>query len=135
MPGSVMCERSRVTAKRFACSQAISRTSHSQCTPIEDVRVDHRRADVRMAEELLDRANVVPVFEQMRGKRMPERMATDALRDTRLPRRHRHCTLHRRLVQVISRWWSPPGVAAHTTRRKHKLPGPLRSCVRILSIE
>ena len=98
-------------------------------------RHDHRCADIGMAKELLDCANVVPVFEQMRGKRMPERMATDALRDSRLSRGHRHGTLHRRLVHVISRWRSPPGVAAHPTRRKHKLPGPVRRGVRILPIE
>ena len=120
---------------RFVRSQTIGRTSHSQCTSIEDVRIDHRCADIGMAKELLDCANVVPVFEQMRGKRMPERMATDALRDSSLSRSHCHGTLHRRLVQVISRWRSPPGVAAHPTRRKHKLPGPVRRGVRILPIE
>ena len=134
-PSGVMCKRSHITATRFVRSQTIGRTSHSQCTSIQDVRVDHRCADIGMAKELLDCANVVPVFEQMRGKRMPERMATDALRDSSLSRGHRHGTLHRRLVHVISRWRSPPGVAAHPTRRKHKLPGPVRRGVRILPIE
>ena len=82
-PFGVMCKRSHITATRFVRSQTIGRTSHSQCTSIEDVRVDHRCADIGMAKELLDCANVVPIFEQMRGKRMPERMATDALRDSR----------------------------------------------------
>jgi hypothetical protein len=35
------------------------------------VRVDHGRAHVRVAEQLLHRANVVAVVEQVRRERMP----------------------------------------------------------------
>jgi hypothetical protein len=59
-PSGVMCKRSHITATRFVRSQTIGRTSHSQCTSIEDVRVDHRCADIGMAKELLDCANFVP---------------------------------------------------------------------------
>jgi hypothetical protein len=44
---------------------------------IEHVRIDHRRAHIRVPEQLLHGANVVTVLEQMRRERMPERMAAD----------------------------------------------------------
>ena len=49
---------------------------HPQPAPVEDVGIDHRRADVGVAEELLDRADVVPAFEQVCGERVPERILT-----------------------------------------------------------
>jgi hypothetical protein len=36
----------------------------------QDVRVDHRRRDVAVAQEFLDGPDVVSTFEQMRGKRV-----------------------------------------------------------------
>ena len=45
--------------------QAIERTHDTATTAIEHVRVDHRRADVRMTQQLLHRSDVVPRFEQM----------------------------------------------------------------------
>jgi len=36
--------------------------------PVHDVRVDHGRRDIRMTQQLLDRADVVAGLEQMRGK-------------------------------------------------------------------
>lgn len=59
------------TANRVAAVlQAIGRASDAQSTPIDDVRVDHRRTDISMAEQFLDRSNVVPVLEQMGCKGM-----------------------------------------------------------------
>jgi len=51
-----------------ALLQTIGRTPDTQRTTIQDVRVNHRRADIRMAEQFLNRSNVVPVLEQMRCK-------------------------------------------------------------------
>ena len=42
------------------------------------MRVDHRRADVVVPEELLHRTDVVAVFQQVRRERMPERVLRDA---------------------------------------------------------
>ena len=45
-----------------------------------DVRVDLRRADVRMAEHLLDGADVRAVLEQVRGEAVAEDVRRDAFR-------------------------------------------------------
>jgi len=39
------------------------------------MRVDHRRLHVRVAEKFLHRADVVPGFQQVCGKRVAEAMA------------------------------------------------------------
>ena len=38
--------------------------------------MDHRRADVRVPEQFLDRPDVGAAFEQMRRERVPERILT-----------------------------------------------------------
>ena len=50
-----------------------------------DMRVDLRRRDVGMAEHGLDRTQVSAVFQQVRGKRMPQGMRRDVAVDPRLP--------------------------------------------------
>lgn len=56
-------------------SESIRGASHSLASPVEHLRVDHRRLDVLVAEQLLDGANVVAVFEQMSGKGMAQGVA------------------------------------------------------------
>ena len=43
------------------------------------VRVDLGRRDVRVAEHLLDRADVGTILHQVRGERMPQRVRRNAL--------------------------------------------------------
>jgi len=38
------------------------------------MRVNHRRFDVLMAQQFLNRPDVVVIFKQMRGKRMAQRV-------------------------------------------------------------
>lgn len=45
--------------------QTIRRATDSQPATIQHVRVDHSRAQIGVAEELLNRANVGPGFQQM----------------------------------------------------------------------
>jgi hypothetical protein len=42
---------------------------------VQDVRIDHRRTNVAMPEQFLDRSDVVPGLEQMGREAVPERMA------------------------------------------------------------
>ena len=63
----------------------IDRASHPGRATVEDVRVDLRRRDVAMAQELLHGADIAAVFEQMRGERMPERVRSGPLRDAGAP--------------------------------------------------
>jgi hypothetical protein len=71
-------------ANRGRPLQAIARTPHTERAAIQDVRVDHRGADVRVAEQLLNGSDVVPVLEEVRRKGMTQRILT--LPMNRLPR-------------------------------------------------
>ena len=50
---------------------------------VQDLGVDHSRGDIRMAEQFLNRPDVVPFLQQMRGKRVPQRVAVDFFVDIR----------------------------------------------------
>lgn len=49
----------------------VDRAPHAAATPIQDVGVDHRRRDVAMAEQLLDGANVIAGFQEVRREGVP----------------------------------------------------------------
>lgn len=60
-------------ANRFLMpSEPVDRTAHAEWATIEHMRVHHRRAHVRVTEQLLQDSNVVAVLEQMGRKRVPE---------------------------------------------------------------
>ena len=62
---TVMCVRPQPTESR-SLLQPVGGAPDAQRASIQDVRADHGRADVRMAEQFLDRADVVPALEQVR---------------------------------------------------------------------
>ena len=49
---------------------------------IGNVGVDLRRRNISVPEHLLDRADIGAVLDQMRRKRMPQRMGRNALKTT-----------------------------------------------------
>lgn len=55
--------------------QPVQRTPHATAAPIQHMRVDHRRTHIPVAKQLLDRPDVIAGLEQMRRKRMPQRVA------------------------------------------------------------
>ena len=40
----------------------------SPTAPVQDMGVDHRRAHVLVAQQLLDRPNIIPIFQQVGRK-------------------------------------------------------------------
>ena len=60
-------------------SEAIERALNPCRSATQDMGVDHGGPHVFVPQELLDGPDVVPVFEQMRGERVPERVARCAL--------------------------------------------------------
>ena len=88
---------------RRARLQPISGTPDAETTAVQDVRINHRRADVGVAEELLHLADVVAVFQQVRGERAAERVAARTFRESGLADRGRDRSLDRTLVEVEPR--------------------------------
>ena len=64
-------------------SEGIHRAADPGRGTVEQMGVDRRRLDVLMAQELLDRADVVCAFQQVGAERMPERVASGAFGQTR----------------------------------------------------
>ena len=65
--------RFRIKSVPHNHSECIRRTSYSLSTSVKDVSIDHRRLHVLVAEQFLNRADVVPLLKQMRGEGMPSR--------------------------------------------------------------
>ena len=68
----------------------------------QHVGVDHRRRDVAVAQQILDRANIVSALEQVRGEGVAEAVTGHAFVDSRRPGRIRDGSLYDGLVQVMS---------------------------------
>jgi hypothetical protein len=60
-------------------SKSVNRTANARRSTVEDMGIDHRCLDVAMAQEFLDRSNIVTAFEQVRGEGMPECMTVHML--------------------------------------------------------
>ncbi len=88
-----------------------------------------------MAEELLDRADVGAVLEQMGGEGVPEGVAGDALRGPSALRRLLHRALEHGGVQVVADELARLGIAGEAGGRKDPLPAPLAPRVRILPFQ
>jgi hypothetical protein len=56
-------------------SKPIRRAVNAATATIQNVRVDHRRAHVFVAQEFLNCANVVTIFKQVSGERMAKTVA------------------------------------------------------------
>ena len=98
--------------------------AHTSAAPIQDVDIDHRGTDIAMAQQLLHRTDVITILNQVRRKRVPERMAAPMLGNPRLI----HCPPHRSLKIVLQHVVPPndptPWIARPLLRQKHILPGP-----------
>src|SRR6266700_2402909 len=113
----------------------VQRAHHASPTLVQHVRVDHRRRDVRMPEQLLHGADVVAIVQQMGGKGMAQRVAGHALVDTGGPRRFLHRALQYRIIEVMAANRSVLRVNGTMFGRKHVLPGPFITGARVLARE
>lgn len=64
--------------------------------------VDHGCAHVLMSQQLLDRADVLPPFQQVGRKRVAEGVATGRLRESRLAHGPLHRLLHHARIEVVA---------------------------------
>src|ERR1051326_2949528 len=122
-------------ARHPLARKKISRALHSKPSPVEDVRVDHRRADIPMPEELLHRADVVAGFQQVGRERVPKGVAARPLGDPRPADGAGDGALHGTGVQVMTPELLACGIPVAPGRGKDPLPGQLRRRVGELSLQ
>src|SRR5689334_14360858 len=80
---------------------AVERTDYALPAAIEHMRVDHCGRDILVSEQLLDRADILSGFEQMRRERVTQGMACCRLVYAGAFARKLDCALNRRLIDVM----------------------------------
>ena len=88
-----------------------------------------------MAQQFLDRADVIVAFQQVGGKGVAEGMAGDALVDPGQAGRLPDGLLQPALVQVMAAHDVAAGVHRQPLRRKDVLPGPLLVGVGVFALQ
>ena len=126
-----------LSRRRSPLSQehSVGRASDARWALVEDMRVDHRRAHVSMTQKFLHGADIVSVFEQVGGKRVTERVAGRALRDTGCPHSVLDRTLQDRLMQVMTATLARQPLHVGARGWEDPLPSPLPARVGIFARE
>lgn len=102
---------------------------------VQNVRVDHGCADVLVAQEFLDRSDIVTGFDQTGSEGVPERVAPHVLGDVCPSRCLFDCPLEYGFLNVVSPFLSGLGVLPSVLPRKDRLPAPFCGGVGVLAVE
>src|SRR5713101_6420540 len=87
--------------------------------------VDHRRTNVFMAEEFLNRANVIAIFQQVCRKRMTQSMAPRVLGELRLATGFFDYLLQNAFMEMVPATFSGAGISGKLCGGERELPPPL----------
>ena len=96
--------------------EIVNRTSYTGTSLVQNMGVDHCRAHVFVPHKFLDGTDVVASLKQMRGERMPERMAADVLDDVGPSNGFLYGPLNNCLVGMV------PSFFASSVRSKKNAP-------------
>ena len=125
----------RAAARAIGCSYLIEWASHTATPTVEDMGVNHRCRNIAVAEQLLNRANIVASLQQMRSKGMAQYVWGTRFNNTRSLGRKRHRFLHRNLAQVMPVKFASPRVYRSTAARENPLPAPRLGSIWILCVQ
>jgi hypothetical protein len=122
------------SATRAGASEVdVKRAPDATAATIEDVGVDHGRADVAVAQQFLDGPDVVAGFQQVCGERMPQGVTARRLRNPGCAEGDGERTLDRGLMQVMAPTPAGERVSIEASGREDPLPGPLALRVRVFA--
>ena len=99
---------------------------------VQDMRVDHRRLHVAMAQQLLDRADIVAGLEEVSREAVAQGVRTNWLGNPGRPCRVVDGALGNRLVEMKPLRRAEARVGADLRRREDPLPASLAIGVRVL---
>lgn len=106
-------------------SHPIQWTADTGRPAMEHMRIDHRRFDIAMSQQLLNSSNVRAAFKWVRGKGMAERMARGSFCKTG----HHHGLsdgfLYQGFVNMMATLFLSPHIAPAILLGKHPLPAPV----------
>lgn len=113
--------------------QAIGGTPDAPPAAVQHVRINHRGANIVVAQQLLDGANIVATGQQMRGEGVTKRMTRNALRQACFSNGLFDRPLNQRFIDVMTPLVSRLGVPPAALLRKDELPPPFPIGVRVLA--
>lgn len=119
----------------FHLSRPIRRTSNALPSRVQDVDVDHRRAYVPVAQQFLDRPDIVPVLQEMSSERMPKSMTGYVFLNARPLDGFFHGALENSFVHVVAEQMSRFRIRELSLCGEDPLPPPLPVRIGILSGE
>jgi len=108
---------------------------NSPTASVQHMGVNHRRANVSVAQQLLDRQNIIPILQQVGGKGVAKRMAACRFGDLCFQSGFLEGSLQDRLVQVVPALFAGNSVSIVVGGGKDPLPGPLLPGVGILPLK
>lgn len=97
------------------------------------VQVDHGVGYILMPQKVLHRADVISVFQQVRGKTVSESMAAHRLVNSGQVDRTLDRLMERRLVKMMPALFSRTWIDRETGGREGILPAPLTGCTRVFA--
>ena len=103
---------------------SVERAADGQAAALQDVGVDHGGLDVLVAEELLDRADVVVVLQQVGGEGVAEGVAGHALVEAGGTWRLTDSALQAAFVEVMAPRLAGAGVSRELRGGEDVLPDP-----------
>lgn len=113
-----------LTTRRHELPELVRRALDRKAVQIEHVGIDLSRAQILVAQEFLDRADVHAVGQQVCGERVAEGVAAGVLLDLQLADRGVDGLLQKRWIEMMA----PPGTAPRVDRgpggRIHVLLAP-----------
>lgn len=119
----------------LGAARPVQRAAHGQAAAVEDVGIDHCRLHVLVAEQFLDRADVVTVLQEVGGEAVAKGMAVDALGQAGLLGRPTDGLLQSALVDVVAAEQPGLGMPGQFGGGEDVLPGPLAVGMGILAFE
>ena len=113
----------------------VKRAADAAAAAVQDVGVDHRGADVAVAQQLLDGSDVVAALQQVGGEGVAERVTGCRFGDARPANGFFHLALYDGGVQVVTATGAGVLGNVEAAGGKDPLPGPLGRGLAVLSLE
>lgn len=105
-------------------SRVIERAAHPAPAFVQHMGIDHRRFHILVSQQLLDRPNVIAIFQQVGSETMAQRMARDAVGEGQALGRASHCSLKTTFIQVMATESPAAGIGGRLLGGEDIRPAP-----------
>ena len=102
----------------------VKRAPNGEAWFVENMRVNHRRGNVAVPKQLLNRTNILAIFQQVSRETVPERMATGRFGQARLVDRSLDRLLKILFRNVMPTRFARPRIDGKFCRWENILPRP-----------